>query len=198
MVGVRKVKMMQMGKPRTMYAGVLGDFEGPAMSTPAAAKKACLEAAARVLTGHYHARFLRFGEYTVAIWRQPVGNWLYAILQPETPTKDGRLQESVSAGYEEREEAERAARRRVAQLLMNPATGYAAEEIIEDAQDRRQHLRQFAWQRAYYEAHIFNGLSDEQARNAADLHQGRGLPIEEAIKLAAQGYGPFSELPARV
>ena len=170
MLDVRKLTHHQGRQLRTTYVAYLGDYQGPPASTPAAAKRACLEDVAEVLKGSYEPRFLRFGDYTVVILREPYRPpaWEYTILGPHTPrTESGQLRPCL--GYPSADEAERAARRHLAQLLMRPQEGYTAEEVV-DPRDLEEHLRYSRWHLAYYAAKA-RGLPDEACREAGFLHR---------------------------
>ena len=127
----------------------LSDYQGPPASTPATAKRACLEDVAEVLRGSYEPGFLRFPDYTLVIFRDPYGPpaWEYTILGPDTPRSETvHLRPCLAGWFPSADEAERFARRHLAQLLMRPQEGDTAEEVV-DPRDRDDHLQ-------YYRLHV--------------------------------------------
>lgn len=195
MLEVRKLTRYQGRRLRTAYVAYLGDYQGPPASTPAAARRACLEDDAEVLRGSYEPRFLRFGNHTLVILRKPYRPpaWEYTILGPDTPrTESGHLRPCPAGWYPSADEAERATRRHLAQLLMRPHEGYTAEEVV-DPRDVEDHLRYYRWHVAYLAAQD-RGLSDQACREAGFLHRS-GHPLEEAVQLAAAGYTVLTAPP---
>lgn len=203
MLEVRKVRYRRGNRWATYYVGVLGEgpspFEGPPAKSATKAKKTVLEAAGKVLSEGLSPRFYRFlsnrsAYYFLVVWREKYG-WRYTILDPGMkwePT--GRAWGSFIGIFDSEEKAERAGRRHLAQLMEDLSTGYSAVEVIEDEQDKAEHLRLFEWACVAHRAKQA-GLSNEQARNAVDLHKDRKLPVERAIELARQGYTAWDRLP---
>lgn len=102
----------------------------------------------------------------VLIWRTPHTSWGYRILQPEP---DEVLAESLSGcclGYSSRDEAERAARKHLAQYIFT-LDGPDGSEVIENEQDRQEHQSWVQWQRISHAWHQ-RGCPAEVCRQHAD------------------------------
>lgn len=182
-IRVERFRMRKGSRWVVRYRAKLGDsvfaYEGPVAQTPRDAKTALLESAAKALGGIHLPRWFRFGDRYAVIYRIPSG-WWYEVASPETPAyEDGVSLRVGSIGpFDSVEEAERALRRHMAQLLMDPRRDYTAEEIV-DPRDLESHRSYYRWQAGYAYA-MDMGLPDEACRQVAERYE-RGEDLESAL-----------------
>lgn len=91
-------------------------------------------------------------------------SWSYHVISPDDP--DGSMY-SQSSGYSTREEAEKNARRHLAQNLIFVASDHGAS-VIRDAHDYREHIEYVAWQLAARHAKTITDDSKAIHRWACD------------------------------
>lgn len=116
--------------------------------------------------GDYNPVLVKAETHGILVFRRPDIGWTYDIFDWTVGAVTRKfIIPSVMASWT-RDEAERAGRRHLAQLLYDPRTGVTGEGVIADEVDRREHLGWVSWQRKYAEA-TKRGACDDEARLVA-------------------------------
>jgi hypothetical protein len=142
-------------------------------STRAEAKAAAEARITAALDGHDIPTMLRFPMAIVGLVYRDLWGWQYSIMTDQM--QRGYV---VHTNAQTAQEAERMLRRHVAQNLLFQVEDHGLS-VMQDAQDRADHVRYVDWQECYRAA-AKKGYDDADARRIAD------------------GYAALEELPAAV
>lgn len=137
------------GRSKVMHEARLGDLTVDG-ATATEAKTKLLEAADLILRGTYTPVVIRHGRWLAVIARQfttYASTWGYQLL--DLDELDGRKVIYASMMDGTREDAERAARRHMAQNCFTHENPYAGLELLDDPDDRRQYLSDASFQVRY-------------------------------------------------
>jgi hypothetical protein len=166
------IEMIQIGRSQQKYRAQLGSLieYGP---TRAEAQRRLLEAAAEALRYAGRPSIFLTPQHVGIVWYEPLGRtWDYAYvprqeLERREPGAPGVEVRAISSGYTSRHEAEKAARRHIAQNEWDPENPAAAEVILQgDPEGLSQHRSWVEWQLRYQDARR-QGMSDQEAFNHA-------------------------------
>lgn len=137
------------GRSKVMHEARLGDLTVDG-ATPGEAKAKLLEAADLILRGTYTPVVIRHGRWLAIIARQfqtYASAWGYQLL--DLDELDGRKLMWMTSMDGNREDAERAACRHMAQNCFTHEDPYAGIELLQHEDDRRQYLSDATFQVRY-------------------------------------------------
>ena len=171
---------------KVTYCGVEG--EGRNVT---AAKRDAAEKIEKIMRGPWRPKMIRFGKHMLSIYRDGGGLWwYYSIIGLSDETPIGETMKAGSCGcYDSPEDAERDARRHVAQCIYEYGVDDGMRAIPEkDAVGRRDHASWVDWQNAYWQRRVeelAQGTPPEIASRRADnwaRYERSGFPVPEYAK----------------
>lgn len=144
----------------------IGDVEGNG-PTKALAKQRAIDKATASCSGSYTPTIISGNDKEIAIvWRKPHGFFWNQLGLPELGRLSGSLDIYGSGSYDTFEQAERAARRHLGQLLWQHEDGEKVPECVTHPDDQKETLSWIQWQ-LRYRAFRRNGCDDMQAHRYA-------------------------------